>query len=168
MARLTAEQRRQGRQRRPSNGRKRSKGPSRGLHRLSVQKPVCSLPRAIVMQALQPYGVRIHGYEESTVEASKKSIARIMAINPRKFDGIESLPLAYQADVWVSEAQANWAEYLLERTQKLAVVDGSVNGKNRQWADQHDGEMPKPWVEKSCQEGQAIWRQVKQIKESNR
>lgn len=172
MARLTAEQRRQ---RRPSNGRRRNKGPERGLHKLSVQKPFCSPAKYEVLQALEPYGIKVHRCIDVPAMVSVKDFARLMKVELREFENlrygpmaITLLPMACQANVWVSEAQANWAEYLIERTQRLAVVGGSMNGNNRRWADQHDGKMPRPWVEKSCKEGQDIWQQVKQIKEGNR
>ena len=75
------------------------------------------------------------------------------------------LPLAMQATVTVKKSQAEWAEYLLERTKRMCVVGGRINSKNRDWANHHNGQMPRPWIEKSCSEGNEIWSQVSKIQQ---
>lgn len=131
-------------------------------HTFLVQKAFCCPPGPIIEQALQTYGVKIlklgqcRVVKMSLAEAVKMN--RISTMDPERAN--LSLPLAMQCEVTVKQVQAEWAEYLMERTKRLYVVRGNINSKNRDWARAHDGVMPRPWIEKECSEGNQVWRKA--------
>jgi hypothetical protein len=138
-------------------------------HTFTIQKPFCCGPAALVRDALEPYGVKIISLSpDRTTTVSVKNFAQLMRIEFKRFDNLRygpgmflmALPLAMQCTVTVRKAQAEWAEYLIERTKRMCVVGGNINSKNRDWANRHDGKMPKPWIEKSCSSGNDLWQQV--------
>ena len=141
------------------------------VHTFTVQKPFCCGPRQLIIQALQPYGVKIVslGHDER-VNISIKDYAQLAKIELKRMENLRYgpmavmwLPMAMQCTVTVRKSQAEWAEYLIERSKRMCVVKGGINSKNRDWANRHDGQMPRPWVEKSCSEGNSIWKQVSDI-----
>lgn len=140
-------------------------------HTFTVQKPFCCEPRQLVMQALEPYGVKIISLgEDHQVNISVKDYAQLAKIELKRMENLRYgpmavmfLPMAMACDVTVRKSQAEWAEYLIERSKRMCVVKGGINSKNRDWANRHDGQMPRPWVEKSCSEGNGIWSQVNDI-----
>ena len=115
-------------------------------HTFTVQKAYCCQPGPIIEQALQTYGVKLlklgpcHVVKMSMAEALKMN--RISTLDPEKAN--LALPLAMQCTVTVKQVQAEWAEYLMERTKRLYVVKGNINSKNRDWASAHNGVMPRP------------------------
>jgi hypothetical protein len=138
-------------------------------HIFTIQKPFCCPAGKLVREALDPYGVKILNLSaDQVVNVSTKDFAQMARIELKRMENIRYgpvllagwLPYAMTVDVTVRETQAEWAEYLLERTLRMCVVKGNINGKNRSWANQHKGEMPKPWIEKSCSDGNKIWQQV--------
>lgn len=141
------------------------------VHTFTVQKPFCCGPRQLIMQALEPYGVKIISLgEDQRVNVSVKDYAQIAKIELKRMENLRYgpmavmwLPMAMQCTVTVRKSQAEWAEYLIERSKRMCVVKGGINSKNRDWANRHDGKMPRPWVEKSCSEGNSIWKQVSDI-----
>lgn len=141
------------------------------VHTFTVQKPFCCGPRQLIIQALEPYGVKIVSLgPDEQVNISIKDYAQLVRIEAKRMENLRygpmivmCLPLAMQCTVTVKKAQAEWAEYLIERSKRMCVVKGGINSKNRDWANRHDGQMPRPWVEKSCSEGNSIWRQVSDI-----
>lgn len=137
------------------------------VHTFTVQKPFCSPARSVIMSALQPYGVPVLALTESVSKISIKDYAKLAKIELRTFENLKYgpgavvfLPLAMEARVTVPAQQAQWAEYLLERTMRLAVTGGRINKDNRRWADQHGGNMPTPW---DAQEGKAYARQQERL-----
>jgi hypothetical protein len=118
-----------------------------------VQKAYCTPARGVILQALSPYGVPCEVGKERVVVKDKSSqklrkVERAEFIAGRE-TGI-SQAFATEATVKVPAQQARWAEYLLERTGRLVVVRGGIDSRNRDWADQHGGIMPRPWVEEGC------------------
>lgn len=137
---------------------------------ITVAKPYCSPARHIVTGALEPYGVKVYGYEEAPRMTSPLDVLKMTSRIPGT-SGLKipnALPIAQVATVTVSEAAAAWAEYLLLRTAKLYRVGPYINKRNQQWAAQHGGQMPpawdkgQPWIERSCSEGMQQWAAVKQ------
>lgn len=112
-----------------------------GSHSFTVQKAYCTPAKAVILQSLNTYGVPVSNYKERVLGAEV------------------GLPIAQQATFTVPAQQANWAEYLMERTGELAVVGGRIDGRNREWAFSYDGKMPKPWIEPDCAEGHKAWRE---------
>ena len=135
-------------------------------HTFLVQKAFCCQPGPIIEQALQTYGVKI--LKLGPCKVVKMSMAeavnmnRISTLDPEKANLM--LPLAMQCEVTVKQKQAEWAEYLMERTKRLYVVKGNLNSRNRDWARAHDGVMPRPWIESDCQEGNQVWRKASKKK----
>lgn len=137
-------------------------------HRFTVQKPFCCPFGDLIERTLTPYGVKIISVSRSrTVNVSIADYAQMVRIELKTFENLRYgpaalmfLPLAVQCDLVVKKSQAEWAEYLIERSRRMCVVGGRINAKNRDWANQHGGQMPRPWVEKDCSEGNAIWSQV--------
>lgn len=131
-------------------------------HTFTVQKAYCCPIEPLIQQALETYGVKIVAMSKSKVvsismlEAFK--LNRATKLDPERAN--IQLPLATQCTVTVRQSQAEWAEYLLERTKRLYVVGGRINAKNRDWASRHDGRMPRPWIEKDCNEGNTLWSQA--------
>lgn len=171
-------------QARQSRGKARPSGPT-GQHTFVVQKPYCSPARDIILTALQPYGIPISNYAEEEKNTSISAIAKMTRLNLKSFDGLMNLslgiPIAQEATFSVPKGQANWAEYLLDRTKKLAIVKGRIDRRNERWAGKHGGKMPtpwdaqagraraqalapppdgQPWIEKDCSKGKQIWQQV--------
>ena len=99
------------------------------------------------MTALNTYGVKVHDYREK--------------LESLEFEG-GIVPAFHAATFKVSGKQASWAEYLLRRTQRLVIIAGSVDGRNEAWAMKWEGKMPKPWIEKSCNDGKEVWRTAMQ------
>ena len=120
---------------------KRTRLQPQGTHTFVVQKAYCTPARDLIYTAFEPRGVDILDYSE-TVRTSNR------------------LPVAQEARVTVRKSQANWAEYLMERTQRLAIVAGGVDPRNRTWAAKYGGELPTPWIEQGCKEGHASWRKA--------
>lgn len=144
-------------------------------HTLTVQKPYCAPARNMVLGLCEEYGVKIFSLsEDRTVNVSIRNWAQIARIELKHMENLRYgpgallwLPMAIQCQVEVSKAQAGWAEYLIERTMKMCVVGGRINAKNRDWATAHDGQLPRPWVEKNCTEGQAIWQTFNNAQAAN-
>jgi len=121
-------------------GASRQRGPARtdqGTHNFTVQKAYCTPARAVILQALNTYGVPVSNYKEYVKGGTIR-------------------PIAQEATFSVPKQQAVWAEYLMERTRRLAVVGGRIDGRNREWAGRYDGRMPVPWMEDGCGEGRSI------------
>ncbi|MFN8493151.1 MAG: hypothetical protein U0350_36445 [Caldilineaceae bacterium] len=140
-------------------------------HKFTVQKPFCCPFGSLLEDTLTPYGVKIISVSRSrTVATSIADYAQRMRIEAKTLENLQYgpaavmfLPLAVQCDLVVRKSQAEWAEYLIERSRRMCVVGGRINAKNRDWANQHNGQMPRPWVEKDCHEGNDIWSQVSNI-----
>lgn len=143
----------------------------RDLHRFKVQKPYCAPARTLIFQALEEYGVKIFGYQERTTLKSLGDAAKLMDIEMETNENLQYgamaaiyLPMAIEATFCVPNQQAGWAEYLLERTGRLAVVAGKVDARNRSWAGRHAGIMPphgdRPWIESSCSDGVSKWKSI--------
>jgi hypothetical protein len=148
------------------------RSPDHSYHTFTVQKPFCCPCSPKIKQALTPYGVKIIKIgEDKLCFVSVKDFSQMMRIEFKRFDNLRygpgmlfaSLPIAMQCTVTVYKSQAEWAEYLIERTKRICVISGGINSKNRDWANKHNGNMPKPWVEKSCESGNSMWEQVSQI-----
>lgn len=146
-----------------------------GAHTLTVRKPYCCPASPIIRQALEPYGVKVLNISEDEVRSNTRDVARMMKIEFKHFENLKYgpaavfwLPLAIEAMVTVPKAQAGWAEYLIERTGRLMVVDGRVDRRNRKWADQHGGNMPTPWDENTAQKLRARDAEIQaKIKQGN-
>lgn len=142
------------------------------VHTFTVQKPFCCPASPLIMQALEPYGVKIVAMgQDRRVNISTANYAQLAKIELKRMENLKYgpiavvwLPLAIECDVTVRESQAEWAEYLIERSKRMCVIKGRINKQNRDWANRHDGEMPKPWLETSCSEGKNVWGQVSAIK----
>jgi len=120
---------------------KRSAGSSpQGTHTFIVHKPCCTPARDTIYTALEPRGVEIVRYRETMVYAG----------DPPK-------PSAQEARVVVRASQANWVEYLMERTRRLHIVDGRIDVRNAEWAAKYQGKLPTPWIEAGCHEAKAAW-----------
>lgn len=134
---------------------------------LTVAKPYCSPARDIITGALQPYGVKMYGYNEYVKTMGPRAAIRQLGLSASAFDSAirlpDALPTAQVAEVKVSAKAAAWAEYLLLRTGKLYVVGKYQNPRNEAWARQHGGVMPttwaegKPMIETSCKAGMDAW-----------
>jgi hypothetical protein len=135
-----------------STGRRR--GPARtdlGVHEFVVEKPYCSPARGVILAALSPYAVPVSNFSEGVKMGNV---------------GGKPVPLTQEARFTVPAQQAEWAEYLLERTGQLAITHGRVNARNRGWASKYGGEMPPAWcpkqgeaaIEPGCKEGHAAWQ----------
>lgn len=140
------------------------------LHRIVTHKPYCAPSRQIITGALGNHGVRFYNFSEEVLTSTGTDFARRMKIEAKQRENLKYgpwaaayLPMAWEATFYVSKDQASWAEYLLERTQRLMVVDGRVDKRNRSWADRHDGVMPTPWDDPGCAEGQRAKQQWQQI-----
>lgn len=140
---------------------------------ITVARPYCTPCRGFVMTALQPYGVKIYGYDEHIRFATPFSVLGRQV--GQSGDLNKKLPVANVARVTVSAEAAVWAEYLLMRQGQLKVVPPYQNKRNQQWAAGHGGQMPpqweegKPWIEKSCKAGVQAWQSVKEAaKQSNK
>lgn len=160
------------------NTQRRKTSAPQGTHTFTVQKPYCTPARDIIYTALHSYGVRIERYSEGISIISLADAAKLMKIELRQMENlrygpaaITFLPMSIQAKVTVPARQAGWAEYLMERTGRLAVTGGKVDRRNRGWADQHGGKMPAPWgrplqppgkgeawIEAGCAKGHAAWQ----------
>ena len=160
------------------------------LHRFVVQKPFCIPARDRVFSVLynannetdssgnvydgatgdKKYGVPVYNYNERISKTSISDAAKLLRIELKDKENIKYgpavvafLPLAWEASFDVPAHQAKWAEYLLERV-GLAVVSGSVDGRNRQNADKHGFKPPPRWdgktpmIEKTCSEGKELWQ----------
>lgn len=127
--------------RKPLQSEKRTRQKPAGTHTFVVQKAYCTPARDLIYTAFEPRGVEILHYSE-TVRTSGK------------------LPIAQEARVTVRFSQANWAEYLMERTQKLAIVSGGIDPRNQTWAAKYGGKLPTPWIERGCEDGERAWREV--------
>lgn len=163
-----------------------------GLHTLVVQAPYCAPKRDLVIQALQRYGVKVYAIDETIARTSIKGFARMLRLNTRVSEGLVNiasghLATAQEVTVKVSKAQAGWAEYLLWRTGKVAVVRGQVDARNEGWATRHGGKMPRawlenarsaglkppaagvPWIESTCKSADAEkWREIKKYLEKSK
>ena len=110
-----------------------------GSTEIKLTKGYCTPARDHILTALQPYGVRVLGISESIV-----------------YSGLQ--PQAINASVWIGRSQAQWAEYLLLRTQTFKLRGRLINRRNQEWAHRHDRRMPtpwsskpaKPWIEQGC------------------
>ena len=112
-----------------------------GTHTFVVQKAYCTPARGTIYTALEPRGVEILRYDEGIHTV-----------------GTPPMPAAQEARVTVRASQANWAEYLMERTQQLAIVGGLIDPRNQTWAAKYGGKLPTPWIEPACKEGHKIWQ----------
>lgn len=143
------------------------------VHTFTVQKPYCCPAAPLIRRALETYGVKIInlGADSNVMLDPRDFLTQAKMRSPNEpwatgLIGTAMLPLAVQCKVTVRKSQAEWAEYLLERTKRLYVIGGRINSKNRDWADRHNGKMPRPWIEKSCSEGNGIWSQVAGIQKA--
>lgn len=125
---------RQGARRSPA----KAKAKPAGTHTFVVQKAYCTPARDIIYTAFAPRGVEVLRYSETVA-------------------GLFGKPTHQEARVTVRTSQANWAEYLMERTQKLAIVGGVIDPRNQAWAAKYGGKLPTPWIEPTCKEGHAAW-----------
>lgn len=153
--------------------RRRGRTPARrqsGTHEFVVEKPYC-MPARPTVEKLTGYGVKIHSYREGTVN---------VRLNGKDF------PYSQRATFRVSQGQAAWAEYLLWRTNKLVVVGGNIDDRNKGWGKRHGGNMPvswaekkraqgeglkppkpgQPWIEKTCEKGIAAWEPIMRAKKA--
>lgn len=127
---------------------KRPKAKVTGTHTFVVQKPFCCPAEAIIRNALEPYGIPLTNYSEQIVES--KDMKKRMEIENRTQENLKYGPVlfeiykrkAIEATFTVPKAQAFWAEYLMESTGRLIVVDGKIDKRNRQWGERRDGVMP--------------------------
>lgn len=149
---------------------KRSKKPRnqtpQGTHTLTVQKPYCTPAKSIILAALKPYGVRVHGIHEYVIGWSPSGYS---SVDLTSTEALSVAPVAQEAKITINKSQAGWAEYLLWRTGKLSVVKGSIDDRNREWAAKYGGKMPTPWsakhnpdaqIEPGCARGHKLWRAV--------
>lgn len=147
-----------------------------GLVKIVVQKPFCTPVRSIITSTpacpLYKAGLRYWDFaDHPVVKMDIKNAARRMKVELKHFENLKYgpagpgfLPMACEASFWVTPAQQQYATYLVERTGRMYVTEGGINvKKNRQWADKHGGEMPKPWYEPGCSEGKSIFGQVGKI-----
>lgn len=141
---------------------------------LTVAKPYCSPARNIITGALKPYGVKIHGIEETVVYSNLAEFARRMEIEAKTFENLKFgplavvfLPMAIQAKVKVNRRAAAWAEYLMLRTGRLYIVGEYFEPRNEEWANKHNGKMPpqwgrgEPWIESMCSKGVEKWKEIR-------
>lgn len=98
-----------------------------GTELIRVAKPWCTPARPVALSALQPYHVAILSFDERIV---------------RDLDGNN---LFIEASIRVKREQAEWAEYLLLRTNRFQLVSRPINPKNKRWAARYAGRMPTPW-----------------------
>lgn len=122
------------------------------LHHFVVQKPFCAPCRDLLLTALNPYGIPVHNFSERVTKTSIKDLAKRLRIEASTLENVKYgpgfigyLPMAMECEFDVSAKQASWAEYLIESTNRLIVVSGSVNRKNRQWGNRRNGKMPVAW-----------------------
>lgn len=141
---LTGHTKRRPAKRRATKRQKQAQAKPQGSHKFTVQKAYCSPAKAIIMQLSETYGVKVSNYKEHVLKM-----------------GPLDLPYAQEATFTVKAGDGvpNWAEYLMERTGKLEVVKGRIDGRNREWAGPYDGKMPKPWIEQECAEGHKAWKE---------
>ena len=135
----------------------RKRGPARtdlGWHTFEVQKAYCTPASGIIKQALETYGISRYEISKERVVVKDKNNAKLRRIERAEFEAGREVGIAQtcatEATVKVPRQQAEWAEYLMERTGRLVVVKGRINPSNREWADKHGGAMPRPWIEDGC------------------
>ena len=125
----------------------KAKAKPAGTHTFVVQKAYCTPARDIIYTAFAPRGVEILRYDEGIHTV-----------------GTPPMPAAQEARVTVRASQANWAEYLMERTQQLAIVGGLIDPRNQTWAAKYGGKLPTPWIEKGCTEGHKAWQKARRTR----
>ncbi len=141
-----------------------------GLHTFRVQKPFCCPAEAIIRNALEPYGIPMTSYSEQVVDS--QDMQKRMQIEYRTRENLKYGPVlfeiykqkAMEATFTVPAAQASWAEYLMESTGRLIVVDGKVDKRNRRWGERRDGLMP---VASDSEKGRMYARMKAGIKKPN-
>ena len=110
---------------------------------IRVVKPICAPMRAEPLTAtLHRYGVVVHDVK---IGPGMHPSSIIMG----------DIQTHWYADVKVSAKAAEWAEYILlrfcaatkrDKLQETHAVAGRLlNAKNRGWANQHGGTMPRSW-----------------------
>lgn len=103
-----------------------------------VATPMCTPIRGMVLTALEPYGLaclHVKAYAESEAGTGRDG-AGVVKGKP---------VLRNVAEVTVKEGAAKWAEYLLLRTGKFALVSKPLDPRNERWAAKWGGKMPVPW-----------------------
>lgn len=120
------------------------------LHTFVVEKPFCAPARDIVLAALHPIGVPVLNMQEWIEKQAIGTLAKRMKIELKTFENLQYgpfapgfLPMACRARFQVPIRRANQAEYWMLRTQRLVIVEGSVNAKNEAMANRHNGRMPR-------------------------
>ena len=161
---------------RPKRGGRGGARPAKSLHKIVTHKTVL---RAITGDhhggAQRSRGRVLQHSTKKVLKATGKEFARRMQIERKRRENLKYgpqmaavyLPMAWEATFYVSKDQASWAEYLLERTQRVVVVSGGVDRRNRTWADRHDGVMPTPWTDPGCKEGKAIEKKWEELTDDN-
>lgn len=166
------------------------------LHTFTVEKPFCCPPDQIIMAALHPVGIPIFNMKSWVESTAIETMAKRMKIEVKTFENLKFgplapgfLPMAFRATFSVPKTRANHAEYLLLSTQRLIVINGSVNAKNEKWAAQRNGRMPRasdpargeayalraqaengklssprqPAYESTCDQAKELWAQVDKL-----
>jgi hypothetical protein len=163
------------------------------LHKFVVEKPYCCPATEIIVAALHPIGVPIYDCRDWVETQSLATFAERMKIELQTFENLRFgilapgfLPMACRASFYVPEARANQAEYWLWRTNRLMVVEGEINPRNKISAAKHNGVMPRasdpkrghayaiskevngttisvPTLDSSCKQAQELWDQVLKI-----
>lgn len=134
---------------RPAGKRKTKAKAASGRHTFTLHAPICSPPRDVLEKALTTYGVKDQEWGTNMQMLSNKALSPSFVFadpeNPNR-----PYTIGQRVTLTVNKSQAEWTEYLLLRKNFCDVVAGNVNSKNRQWADRHDGKMPKPWIDSKC------------------
>lgn len=122
---------------------------------MAVVKPLCTPTKAYLMQILPPYAVEYKGYREHVMNTttgakipcgtSQVSICAAIGL----MGGLSVIGNVVQCGTFkVKKEQANWATYLIERSQKLEVIKGTNIENNRRTGRRYGGWMPTRWRDK--------------------
>lgn len=132
------------------------RGPYRtdqGVHEFTIQKPYCSPARGYLLTAFEPYNIPMLDYHEEVKKANLLAIPRLMMMPTEEHESYGAMiermafPKAQEATFTVPAQAAEWAEYLIERTQRFVIIRGVVNAKNQEYGRRHGGLMPRAWGE---------------------
>lgn len=131
----------------PRKSRKRGgKAQAQGRHTFSLHAPLCAPPRCTMDPILAQYGI----VNPVWTDLKQLDSAGRLSDGFQFPNGDKPYTVAQRVKLTVNRAQAGWVEYLLHRANFVDVIDGCIDGRNREWASRHNGTMPKPWVLKGC------------------
>ncbi len=120
-------------------------------HTFKLSAPMCVPPRDSITPILKEYGIVNPEWSWCRYASTNGKLLPFFQLpDPDNPDNPYSIDV--RCTLTVNKKQAVWVEYLIHRSQKVDIIGGGIEKKNKDWAKRHAGVMPKPWIQPGCTE----------------